>query len=71
MPIQQKAQTTKELKLSEKTLEELYHPEFTLHGIFRSVSRENTVSEGFVSFFFPFFFFNYLTYDFMGSEEQL
>lgn len=26
MPIQQKAQTTKEFKLTETTLEELYHP---------------------------------------------
>lgn len=65
MPIQQKAQTTKELKLSETTLEELYHPEFTLHGIFRSVSRGNTVSEGFVPFL------NYFIDDFMDSEEQL
>lgn len=78
MPIHQKAETTKEFKLSETTLEELYHSyerlEFTLPGIFRSVSSKSTVSVFFFFFFPPFFFKKktpYISVVFINSEEQL
>lgn len=54
MPIQQKAQTTKELKLSETTLEELYHPCGRLSSLFVRFSdlfQVKTLCQGVLSFF--------------------
>lgn len=75
MPIQQKAQTTKELKLSETTLEELYHPCGRWSSLFVGFSdlfQVKTLCQGALSFFFCLFLpLNYLSDDFLNSEEQL
>lgn len=75
MPIQQKAQSTKELNLSETTLEELYHlcgRRSSLFMGFSDLFQVKTLCQRVLSFFLPFFFpLNYLSDDFMNSEEQL
>lgn len=72
MPIQQKAQSTKELKLSETTLEELYHPCGRRSSLFMGFSdlfQVKTLCQRVLSLFFSPL--NYHSDDFTNPEEQL